>query len=221
MRKLIRRPSPAMLIALLALFVTLGGTGYAVTALPKNSVGEKQIRKAAVTSQKIRANAVRSGDIANNTIIGRDVRAGALGPREIAESKLRTVPRATVADTFAGLTPAQFFQRLGLQCPAGTVAAYAGCFEDATRPPMSWGFAVATCNLAGRRLPTFADLVAYYGLSKPVPSGGELTASTGPEDGVNVATVVLSNTGTTVEYVDSAGNAQRAFRCMAWPTRTP
>lgn len=221
MRKLNRRPSPAMIVALIALFVALGGTGYAVTALPTNSVGEKQIRKGAVTHTKIRAKAVRSGDIANNAIVGRTVRPGAIGSREIAESKLGTVPRATVADTFAGLTPTQFFQRLGLQCPAGTVATYAACFEDAPRAPASWGLALATCKLAGMRLPTFADLVAYYGLSKPVPSGGELTASTGPEAGVNVATVTLSNTGTTVEYIDSAGNAQRAFRCMTWPTRTP
>lgn len=221
MRKLNRHPSPAMIVALVALFVALGGTGYAVTALPKNSVGEKQIRKGAVTSKKIRTNAVRSGDIANNSIVGRDVRAGALGPREVAESKLGVVPRATVADTFAGLTPAQFFQRLGLQCPAGTVATYSACFEDAPRPAASWGLAVLTCKQAGMRLPTFADLIAYYGLSKPVPGGGELTASTGPEGGVNVATVVLSNTGTSVEFIDSAGNAQRAFRCMTWPTRTP
>jgi hypothetical protein len=221
MRKLIRRPSPAMFVALIALFVALGGTGYAVTALPKNSVGEKQIRKGAVTSPKVRDNAIRSRDIADGTIVGRDLRSATLGPREIAESKLGTVPRSAAADTFAGLTPAQFFQRLGLQCPAGTVAAYAGCFEDAPRPAASWGLAVATCKLAGMRLPTFADLVAYYGLSKPVPSGGELTGSTGPEGGQNVATVALTNTGSSVEFIDAAGNAQRAFRCMTWPTRTP
>jgi hypothetical protein len=221
MRKLNRRPSPAMIVALVALFVALGGTGYAVTALPKNSVGEKQIRKAAVTSQKIRANAVRSGDIANNTIIGRDVRAGALGPREIAESKLGTVPRASIADTFGGLTPQQLLARLDLQCPAGTVAVYAACFEDSPRPAASWLLAVLTCKNAGRQLPTFADLMAYYGLSKPVPSGGELTSSTGPEGGQNVATVALSNTGTTVEYIDSAGNAERQYRCFTWPTRAP
>jgi hypothetical protein len=221
MRKLIRRPSPAMIVALIALFVALGGTGYAVTALPKNSVGEKQLRKAAITSQKIRANAVRSGDIANSTIVGRDLRAGTLGQREIAESKLGTVPRASIADTFAGLTPDQFLARLGLQCPAGTVATYSACFEDSPRPATSWTLAVLTCKNAGRRLPTFADLVAYYGLSKPVPSGGELTGSTGPEGGQNVATVVLDNTGTSVEYIDTAGNAERASRCVTWPTRAP
>lgn len=221
MRKLNRRPSPAMIVALLALFVGLGGTGYAVTALPKNSVGAKQIRKAAVTSPKIHDGAVRSRDIANGAIVGLDLRAGTIGPREIAESKLGTVPRAAVADMFAGLTPTQFFQRLGLQCPAGTVPSYAVCFEDSPRPAASWGLAVHTCAEAGRQLPTFADLVAYYGLSKPVPSGGELTGDTGPDAGVNVATVILNTTGTSYEFIDSGGNAQRAFRCKTWPTRQP
>lgn len=32
-------PSPALAISLIALAVALGGTGYAVTQLPKNSVG--------------------------------------------------------------------------------------------------------------------------------------------------------------------------------------
>ena len=40
-------------IALLALFVALGGTTYAATALPRNSVGAKQLKKNAVTGAKV------------------------------------------------------------------------------------------------------------------------------------------------------------------------
>jgi hypothetical protein len=40
-------------IALLALFVALGGTSYAATQLPSNSVGTKQIRAGAVTPAKL------------------------------------------------------------------------------------------------------------------------------------------------------------------------
>jgi hypothetical protein len=47
-------PSPAMVIALVALVIALGGAGYAVTALPRNSVGPAQIKKSAVTSAKVR-----------------------------------------------------------------------------------------------------------------------------------------------------------------------
>ena len=49
-----RLPSPALVIACLALLVALGGTSYAALALPKNSVGAAQIRTGAVTSAKVR-----------------------------------------------------------------------------------------------------------------------------------------------------------------------
>ncbi|HKZ14699.1 MAG TPA: hypothetical protein VJL81_12730 [Solirubrobacterales bacterium] len=43
----------ANVIACLALFVALGGVGYAATSLPANVVGAKQIRKGAVTPAKL------------------------------------------------------------------------------------------------------------------------------------------------------------------------
>ncbi len=39
-----QRPSPAMVVSLAALFVALGGTGYAAIVLPANSVGTKQVK---------------------------------------------------------------------------------------------------------------------------------------------------------------------------------
>ena len=56
MRKLwSRRPSPAMVVACIALLVALGGTSVAaVSQLARNSVGPAQLQFAAVTSPKIR-----------------------------------------------------------------------------------------------------------------------------------------------------------------------
>jgi hypothetical protein len=50
----LRRPSPAMVISIVALFVAMGGTGYAALKLPGNSVGSKQIKRSAVTSSKVK-----------------------------------------------------------------------------------------------------------------------------------------------------------------------
>ncbi len=47
------KPSPALVISMLALFVALGGAGYAATALPKDSVGTAQIKNKAVTAPKL------------------------------------------------------------------------------------------------------------------------------------------------------------------------
>jgi hypothetical protein len=60
-----RRPSAALVISSAALFVSLGGVGYAAYALPRNSVGTSQIRNGAVTYTKIHAGAV--GVVGANT----------------------------------------------------------------------------------------------------------------------------------------------------------
>ena len=52
------RPSPAILISSVALFMSLGGVGYAAISIPNNSVGTGQLRNNAVTNSKIRNGAV-------------------------------------------------------------------------------------------------------------------------------------------------------------------
>src|SRR3954471_19798162 len=54
-----RRPSPAMIVALVALFVALGGGAYAALKLPKHSVGSKQLKKHAVTPPKLAKSTVK------------------------------------------------------------------------------------------------------------------------------------------------------------------
>ena len=53
----------ANVISLIALFVALGGTGYAAIKLPKNSVTSKTIKKGAVTNAKLGKNAVTSSKV--------------------------------------------------------------------------------------------------------------------------------------------------------------
>jgi hypothetical protein len=54
MNRLRRRPSPALVVACLALAVALGGTGYAAVALPANSVGTLQLKNGAVVAAKVK-----------------------------------------------------------------------------------------------------------------------------------------------------------------------
>lgn len=57
-----RRPDPALVVALLALFAALGGVAYAAAKLPKNSVGTKQIKNHAVTGAKVKEGSLAAGD---------------------------------------------------------------------------------------------------------------------------------------------------------------
>jgi len=60
-----RRPSAPLVISLLALFVSLGGVGYAAINIPPDSVGAAQLRNESVTYTKIAPGAV--GDVRANT----------------------------------------------------------------------------------------------------------------------------------------------------------
>ncbi len=79
MRKLLRRPSPAMVVASLALLVALGGTSMAAaTQLARNSVGTPQLKDAAVSNPKIKNNAVNSAKVANKSLLRSDFAPGQL-----------------------------------------------------------------------------------------------------------------------------------------------
>ena len=87
MKKLWRRPSPAMVVACLALLVALSGTGIAAaTQVARNSVGTPQLKDSAVTNAKIRNNAVNSSKVAARSLLRSDfapgqLPAGPVGPQ--------------------------------------------------------------------------------------------------------------------------------------------
>ncbi len=104
-----RRPSVALVVALLALFVALGGPAEAARLIgskqvkdrslktedlsrkavktlqrtPRRSVGERARADAGVTTPKLRDGAVTAVKIAPATIGGTQIAPGAVGPREL------------------------------------------------------------------------------------------------------------------------------------------
>ncbi len=80
MHRLVRhRPSPAMVVACVALLVALGGTSIAaVNALAPNSVGPVQLRTGAVTNPKLRNNAVTGPKVRNHSLTAADFVARSL-----------------------------------------------------------------------------------------------------------------------------------------------
>jgi hypothetical protein len=69
MRRILRhRPSPALVVACLALAVALSGVGYAAVVIPRNSVGTAQLKTDAVVSKKVK----------NGSLLAADFKAGQL-----------------------------------------------------------------------------------------------------------------------------------------------
>ena len=63
--RLFRRfhPSPALFLASAALFVALGGTGYAVTRLPKNSVTTYQVKDFSLLARDFKRGQIPAGPV--------------------------------------------------------------------------------------------------------------------------------------------------------------
>ena len=91
----LRCPSPALLIACLALFISLGGVSYGVAT---GFIDSREIRNNTIRTQDLRNNDVRGKDIRNSTIGGRDVAFNTLTGADINESRLGKVPDADRVD---------------------------------------------------------------------------------------------------------------------------
>jgi hypothetical protein len=83
-----RNSSPAVAVAALALFVSLGGVSYAVAT---GSIGSREIRDGAVKSRDIANGTVQSRDVRDGGLQGRDVANGTLRSRDVRDGGLRGV----------------------------------------------------------------------------------------------------------------------------------
>jgi hypothetical protein len=84
-------PSPAMVVAVAALIMSLGGSAYALV------VTGGQIRNGSVTGKDIRNRSLTGKDIRNRALTGNDIRRDKIGGASIKEATLGTVPAAIVA----------------------------------------------------------------------------------------------------------------------------
>ena len=88
------RPSPAMVVACLALLVALSGTGIAaVSALAPNSVGTAQLKSSAVTNPKLASGAVTSAKVRNSSLRRVDFAAEPAAGRQAGATRAQPVHR--------------------------------------------------------------------------------------------------------------------------------
>jgi hypothetical protein len=84
----VQRPSPAMTVACLALFVALGGTGYAASQLPPKSVGRDQLQNGSVGNLQIRDGAITPSKLRTGVVTGVKIRDGSIGRKDLAAGVL-------------------------------------------------------------------------------------------------------------------------------------
>ena len=90
-------PSPALVIACVALAVSLGGVGYAAVTLPRGSVGTVQLKDSAVTGAKVKKDTLTGLDVNEASLKGL-LKTGAIAAENGSPGFMYTAPAATEAD---------------------------------------------------------------------------------------------------------------------------
>jgi hypothetical protein len=135
-----RRPSPALVVACLALLVALSGTGYAAVVLPKGSVGTPQLKAGAVTSIKVKDGTLKLFDFAAAERAQLKGDTGPAGPQGAKGDKgdkgSKGDTGATGAQGAPGLSGYTIVEKFGssttgslaiqVNCPAGMLAIAGG-----------------------------------------------------------------------------------------------
>ena len=101
------RPSPSMAVALLALFISLGGGAIAVNSkggkLPPNSVGPKQLKPGAVTAPDVGPEAIKEAALGLGAVTGNKIKDGTvakddLGNQAVSSQQIGKLPGAAAEE---------------------------------------------------------------------------------------------------------------------------
>lgn len=128
------RLSPTLVVALLALVLAAGGTGYAAGK---------------VTSGQIKDGTIKSRDVKNGGLKGVDVKDGSLTGADVGDGSLTG---ADVTDGSLGRA------ELNPACPGDDIPAFGGCVRRASTGPSGYQAAIDDCNQRNGRLPTTAEI---------------------------------------------------------------
>jgi hypothetical protein len=186
-----RRPSPSMVVALLALFASLGGVGYAATYLPAGSVGTSQLQNASVTNHKILNGSVGNFKLSTAAVGPRKMENGAVGTAQINTSEVQA--------------------RVTGSCASGAVTSVTttGAVACNSAPPLEYDTSLAT----PATVPAGTTATPIAG--EPLPGGSSYLVTANPYVHVTGAS---AGQQVEIDCTLSAGPATTAIQSRSWTT---
>jgi len=225
MRQGIWRNSPALVVALIALFVSLGGSVYAAKkakldgrAIRAKSLPGNRLALRSVPANRLKPNVLRDA-VLPSPLTGVDINELTLGqvPSAAHAEYADVAQSATDAQTAVNAVNAvnaQTVNGYSAGCQAGTVAFAGACWQASpsqivTTAPQ----AAAECASQGGTLPNALELAAFakrpgINLHEDDEWSGDVTNMSGP----NAYSVVVVSAAGVMDFVISS--ATRHFRCV-------
>jgi hypothetical protein len=228
--RLVRHLTFSNAIALIALFIALGGAAYAGSKLNgksivNGSIGGGKLKNETITADKIKKGTITSAQIAPGSINSTTIDVSTLPtvPSAQTATTATTAKSATTAETAtkadsavtattagdAGTLEGTTVTQLTVHC-SGTTEFYGGmCWDKTTRPTKLWLIADEECGDAGGRLPLIGELIAF--VLRPGEQVGEQVWSGDVVDVSGAEEKVLTSDENGREKV---ATGMHGFRCV-------
>jgi hypothetical protein len=157
------RPTPALLVALLALILSLSGAAVALPGVDR--VGKGDIQKNAVRSQHVKGKSLKGADLADGTIGSKQVGLDSLNASDIDGFEIADdSPTRVIASVSAlGLAAARGSAPETVLYEEGDLTIYAKCYRDAPAGEIA-GAIFARSSSDGALLDGAGDLPADDGV---------------------------------------------------------
>jgi hypothetical protein len=79
----------SQVLGLVAIFIALGGTGYAAMSIPRHSVGRRQLKRAAVGHAQLGRRSVGNPQLRTHAVSQRTLAAASVGSRQLRKGSVR------------------------------------------------------------------------------------------------------------------------------------
>ena len=122
MQKRSLRPSPALVVAILALVMATGGTSFAAKLITG-----KDVKNSSLTGVDVKNSSLTGADVKNGSIAGADLKKDLIRPKAIARKRVVATSGADVNAARSAAPEVVLYKKGGL-------TVYAKCFTDITGP---------------------------------------------------------------------------------------
>jgi hypothetical protein len=223
MRQRFGRPTPATIVALIALVAALAGSAYAAGRIDGRAVRVKSLPGNRLKPRSVPANRLKPGVIPAAVGV-----SGQITGSQIDERSLGQVPSAGYADV-AGFAASATEAETALNavnavdsqsvnghtagCLPGTTPFAGACWQNsANETAVTAPVAAAACAAQGGTLPEALELAAFAQQPDVVLSGEEWSSDITNVSGLNVYGVVTVSSTSALNF--TLGTNLRTYRCV-------
>lgn len=215
------RPSPALVVAALALFVALGGSVYAAARIDGRTIRVKslpgnRLKPASVPGNRLKPGAIAGNRLAPGSITGNQIDAATLGqvPTAVHADNATSARDAETALNAINAVNATKLNGRSAACHEDERVFAGACWQQGSSDAaLNAPAAAAACASRGSELPEALLLAAFAQqpgivLAHDDEWSGDISGFSGP----NVYAVAVVSSESAVHFVD-AGQTKK-FRCV-------